>query len=47
MKSQAEYLRDANDLLPFLIQDIPAATNDRLRSIAAALWQSARKARID
>jgi len=42
MKAQAEYLRDADDLIDCIVQDIPESTNARLRRIAEALWHSAR-----
>lgn len=44
MKSKAEYLRDADDLIGIIKQDIPESTNERLRKLAAALWRAAREA---
>ena len=45
MKSHSEYLRDADELIDCVVQDIPESTNARLRRIGEALWQVARAAR--
>ena len=47
MKSQAQYLRDADSMLPIIKQDLPETTNERLRSLAERLWYAARDARKD
>jgi hypothetical protein len=46
MKTQEEYLRDAAEF-GMLADNLHGHPNDRVRSIAAVLWQAAREARTD